>query len=102
VCCGIEDRHNQVESVARHADQVTRLLGMPVGAVWPLLVVHGSRISGGRLEARASAWPGVVHVLGPDYLVPTLASAPQGRDPRAAAALARRVAAALPPYPGGA
>lgn len=98
VHCGTEDRHGQVEKVARYAAHAARLLGMPAGAVWPLLVVHGSRISGGHLAARAEAWGGAVHVLGPDYLVPTLAAAPKARNPRAAATLARRVAEALPPY----
>jgi len=98
VHCGGEDRHDQVEKVARYAAHVTRLLGMPAGTVWPLLVVHGSRIRGGHLKARAEAWDGVVHVLGPEYLVPTLAAAPKTRDSRAAAALARRVAEVLPPY----
>jgi hypothetical protein len=99
VHCGAEDRHSQVEAVARYASRVAALLGMP-GRVWPLLVVHGSRIAGGRLEARAPGWDGVVHVLGPDWLVPTLASAPSVRHPRAAAELAVRVGRVLPPYAG--
>lgn len=105
VCCGMEDRHEQVEKVAKYAAHVARLLGLPAGMVWPLLVVHGSRIVPppplpvGRLEARAEKWPGVVHVLGPQYLVPTLASGPVGVDKGRAAALAWRVAGVLPPYP---
>ncbi|CQR59237.1 nuclease-related domain-containing protein [Streptomyces leeuwenhoekii] len=99
VCCGVEDRHGQIEAVARYAARVAQVLGMPTGSVWPLLVVHGSPISGGRLEARAPAWPGPVYVLGPDWLVPTLAQAPAGQNPQRAAQLAARVAAALPPYP---
>jgi Nuclease-related domain len=98
VHCGPEDRHRQVEAVASYAKRVGRALGLPDGSVWPLLVVHGSPITGGRLEARAPGWDGVVHVLGPEWLVPTLASAPQARDRRAAAALARRVDELLPPY----
>ena len=98
VHCGMEDRHDQVEKVARYAAHVGRLLGAPAGVVWPLLVVHGSRIRGGHLQARVPEWAGVVHVLGPDYLVPTLTAAPKMRDPGRAAALARRVAATLPPY----
>jgi len=98
VHCGGEDRHDQVEKVARYAAHVTKLLRMPRGTVWPLLVVHGSRIRGGWLKAGSQAWGGVVHVLGPDYLVPVLAAAPGTRDPGRAAALARRVAEALPPY----
>jgi hypothetical protein len=102
VHCGTEDRHGQVEAVARYADRVARAAGLPVSAVWPLLVVHGSPIDGGRLEARVEAWPGPVWVLGSELLVPTLAASPQGRDPVRAAALAAHVARVLPPYPGGA
>ncbi len=102
VHCGDEDRHGQVEAVARYAARLHAALRVPGVVVWPLLVVHGSRIVGGRLEARAEAWPGVVHVLGPDWLVPTLAAAPSGVDPGRAAALAARVDRVLPPYvPGG-
>lgn len=108
VFCGVEDRHVQVEKVAGYASRVARLVGMPAEHVWPLLVVHGSRIVSppdgegrtvGRLEVRAPKWPGPVHVLGPAWLVPTLARAGTGRDPVRAAALARHVAGVLPPYP---
>jgi len=98
VHCGTEDRHGQIEAVAGYAARVARVLDMDVRAVWPLLVVHGSRIADGRLEARAPGWPGPVHVLGPEWLVPTLANAPKGRDPVRAGQLAARVAAVLPPY----
>lgn len=98
VCCGAEDRHGQIEAVAGYAARVARVLGMDAGAVWPLLVVHGSRIVGGRLEARAERWPGPVHVLGPEWLVSTLAAAPKVRDPRRAGELAQRVGRVLPPY----
>lgn len=98
VFCGTEDRHRQVEAVASYATRVARVLDMPTRSVWPLLVVHGSRIAGGRLQARAEAWPGPVWVLGPDWLVPTLAAAPGGRDPRRAEELHARVARALPAY----
>jgi hypothetical protein len=100
VHCGAEDRHGQIEAVARYASRVAQAVGVPAGSVWPLLVVHGSPIPGGRLEARADAWSGPVWVLGPDWLVPTLAAAPDGRDPARAAALAARVAGVLPPYVG--
>lgn len=100
VCCGTEDRHGQIEAVARYAARVARLTGMPAGSVWPLLVVHGSLVAGDRLEARAPAWDGPVWVLGPAWLVPTLAGAPAGRDPVRAAGLAARVARVLPPYVG--
>jgi hypothetical protein len=100
VCCDLEDRHGQVEAVARYAGTVARLLGLPAGAVWPLLVVHGSPIEGGRLEARAEGWDGPVHVLGPALLVPTLAQAPKVRDRRRAAVLSAHVARVLPPHEG--
>lgn len=98
VHCGGEDRHGEVEKVARYAATVGRLLGLPAGAVWPVLVVHGSPIAGGVLDARVSGWAGPVWVLGPDRLVPALAAAPSGWSWRRTAGLRRRVAAALPPY----
>lgn len=98
VYCGPENRHDQVEKVARHAARLETALGVPGIRVWPLLVVHGSTIRGGRLEARARDWAGIVHVLGPDWLVPTLmASVKSGPDPAAAAWLAGRVNQVLPP-----
>ncbi|MDX2996402.1 nuclease-related domain-containing protein [Streptomyces scabiei] len=100
VHCGVEDRHGQVEAVASYAARVAEVLGLPASAVWPLLVVHGSLIRGGRLEARAPRWEGVVHVLGPEFLVPTLANSPTAWNPQAAAALAEHVARVLPPYEG--
>lgn len=98
VCCGGEDRHGQIEKVAGYAARVQVALAVPGVVVWPLLVVHGSPIAGGRLEARAPGWDGPVWVLGPDLLVPTLAAAPSGRDARRAAMLAGRVDAVLYPY----
>jgi hypothetical protein len=98
VHCGTDDRHGQIEAVAGYASRVARALDMEARSVWPLLVVHGSRIQGGRLEVRAARWPGPVHVLGPEWLVPTLASAPKRRDPVRAGQLAARAAAVLPPY----
>jgi hypothetical protein len=97
----LEDRHGQVEAVARYAARTAQALRMPGVVVWPLLVVHGSPVAGrGRLEARAPGWDGPVWVLGPELLVPTLASAPAGRDPRRAAVLAARVGEVLRPYEG--
>jgi hypothetical protein len=101
VHCGDQDRHGQIAAVASYAQRAARALGMPAEAVWPLLVIHGSRIQGGRLEARAPGWGGIVHVLGPEFLVPTLAGAPQGRDQRRAAAVASRVDQVLRPYGEG-
>lgn len=101
VHCGTQDRHDQVVKVAGYAAAVQRALGLPGVTVWPLLVVHGSRIQGGRLEARVSGWDGVVHVLGPDWLVPTLLAAPKVRDPRRADAVLARVDSVLRPYGEG-
>lgn len=98
VCVGREDRHRQVEAVARYASRAGQALGVPGVVVWPLLVVHGSWVAGGRLEARVPGWDGPVWVLGPDFLVPTLAKAPAGRDPVRAGQLARRVDEVLAPY----
>jgi len=108
VFCGHEDRQEEVEKAARAAARLERALAVPGVRVWPLLVVHGSRIvqrpplPQGRLEARAAAWDGIVHVLGPEYLVPTLVkSAAKGRPDRARAVwLAQRVDRVLPAHPG--
>jgi hypothetical protein len=97
VHCGLEDRHDQIEAVARYAARVDRVLGMPGVAVWPLLVIHGSRIRGGYLPAPV-AGGGVVHVLSVERLVPELVKAARGMDPAAAGVLARRVTAVLPPH----
>ncbi|MCL8016904.1 nuclease-related domain-containing protein [Streptomyces sp. AS02] len=101
VHCGVQDRHEQVEKVAGYASAVQAALGLRSVVVWPLLVVHGSPIAGGRLEVRVPGWDGVVHVLGPDYLVPTLATAPKVRDVRRAAAVVARVDSVLRPYGEG-
>ncbi|MCX4606786.1 NERD domain-containing protein [Streptomyces anulatus] len=104
VHCGTEgrdpryDRQNEVDAVASYARRVSRALGMPGVVVWPLLVIHGSPIAGGRLEAAAPDWAGVVHVVGPARLVPTLAAAPKVHDPVRAAAVAARVDRVLLPY----
>lgn len=105
VYCGLEDRQEQVEKAARAAARLEAVSGV---RVWPLLVVHGSRIvqpppaPQGRLEARVQAWDGIVHVLGPDWLVPTLLASVRGRtDPRRAAAVAARVDSVLRPYGDG-
>jgi hypothetical protein len=102
VYCEAEDRHGEAVKVAKYAATVGRLLGLPAGAVWPVLVVHGSPVAGGVLEARVQGWPGPVWVLDPSRLVPALAAAPSGWSWRRAALLAARVARTLPPYAGGA
>ncbi|MFG2276724.1 nuclease-related domain-containing protein [Streptomyces chartreusis] len=101
VHCGTQDRHEQVVKVAGYADAVQAALGLSGVTVWPLLVVHGSPITGGRLEVRVPGRDGPVHVLGPGYLVPTLAVAPRVRDPRHAEAVAARVDVVLRPYGEG-
>jgi hypothetical protein len=100
--CDAEDRHGEAEKVAKYAATVGRLLGLPAGVVWPVLVVHGSPVADGVLEARVEGWAGPVWVLDPVRLVPALKAAPSGRNRRAAAALAQLVACTLPPYAGGA
>jgi hypothetical protein len=105
--CGSEDRHDQVEKAVRAAGRLERAVAVPGVRVWPLLVVHGSRIvpppgsplPPGRLEVRAAGWNGVVHVLGPQWLVPVLAAASKSRDPERAAELVRRVDRVLPARP---
>lgn len=98
VYCGDEDRHGQVEKVAGYAERISRALGLPGVKVLPLLVVHGSPVAGGHLDVRMPGMTDPVYVLGPDWLVPTLAAAPKARDPRRAAAVAARVDAVLHPY----
>ena len=100
VWCGEEDRHEQIEAVARYADRLQTALGVPGVMVWPLLVIHGSPIAGGRLEVRAEAWPGPVWVLGPDWLVPTLASAPKAVDAVRAGVVVARLGQVLSPAVG--
>ncbi|MFJ5294483.1 nuclease-related domain-containing protein [Streptomyces sp. NPDC088348] len=96
VCCGTDDRHGQIEKVAEYARLVEVAVGVPGVSVQPLVVVHGSRIPGGHLTAPVPG--GSVLVVGTDWLVPTLAAAVRGRDPRRAAALAARVDQVLHPY----
>jgi hypothetical protein len=102
VRCGAEDRHDQVEAVAGYARRVARMVRVPEAMVLPLIVVHGSPVAGGYLAARVDGWDGPVHVLGPNWLVPTLATAPRGPDARRGDALAERAAQVFPPYLGGA
>lgn len=98
VRCGHDERHDEVEKVADYARRVRTALLMPGVRVLPMLVVHGSPVVGGHLEARVDGWPEVVHVLGPDWLVPTLAWAPQGADTGRAFRVAVRVEQVLQPY----
>jgi hypothetical protein len=98
VHCGLEDRHDEVEKVVKYARLVEAALSMPGVSVLPLLVVHGSPVAGGHLEAWVTGWDGPVYVLGPDRLLPTLASAPKVTDARRAAAVLARVDSVLLPY----
>lgn len=100
VHCGRDDRHGQITAVARYAGRLDRALGLPGVQVLPLLVVHGSRVRDGFLKARAAGWDGVVYVLSPEYLVPTLVAAPKEVDRRRAAALVRHVDRVLPDVSG--
>lgn len=96
VCCGREDRHKQITAVARYASRLERALNVPGVRVLPLLVVHGSRVRGGFLTARVEGQE--VHVLGPEFLVPTLKKAPEEVNLARAWALAAHVERVLPPY----
>jgi hypothetical protein len=96
--CESEDRHGEAEKVARYAGTVARLLGLPEGAVWPVLVIHGSTVAGGRLQVGVAGRSGPVHVLAAETLVPVLKAAPTGRNRAAKRELARRVDQVLPPY----
>lgn len=98
VHCGTEDRHTKVQLVAEYALLVDQALSLPGVAVWPLLVVHGSQVAGGQLEARVNGWDGPVYVLGPELLLPRLAGVPKGWDPLRAQAVADRVDSVLLPY----
>ncbi|WP_392838702.1 nuclease-related domain-containing protein [Streptomyces sp. LN500] len=101
VHCGAEDRHTKVQKVAEYALLVDQALKLPGVAVWPLLVVHGSPVAGGQLEARVPGWDGPVYVLSPELLLPRLAGAPKGWDPRRAETVAARVDSVLLPYTEG-
>ncbi|MFB7222417.1 nuclease-related domain-containing protein [Streptomyces sp. NPDC056227] len=102
VHCGAEDRHTQVRKVAEYALLVQQALKLPGVAVWPLLVVHGSKVAGGQLEARVPGWDGPMYVLGPEELLPRLAGAPTVWDPRRADEVTARVDSMLLPYTEGA
>ncbi|MCX4911859.1 NERD domain-containing protein [Streptomyces sp. NBC_00878] len=100
VHCGTEDRHQQIEKVASYARRAAQRLSLPADAVWPLVVVHGSQVTGGVLKASAAEFPGPVWVVSPAQMVSMLLESGRrhGRDDRAAADLAERVARVFPPY----
>ena len=96
VRCG-NDRHDQVEAVARYARLVEAALNLPGVAVVPLIVVHGSPVAPGGLEAPVP--DGTVWVLGADQVVARLQAAVRTLpDQHRAAALDVRVKAVLSPY----
>lgn len=99
VYCGNEDRHDQIEAVGRYADRVAERLSMPGLKMWPMVVVHGSWVRGGRLVVPVKGGR-TVFVLSGERLVPELLAASNAINSKAANALAARVAAVLPPYPG--
>ncbi|MFJ1900471.1 nuclease-related domain-containing protein [Streptomyces sp. NPDC088115] len=98
VFCGAEDRHGQVEKAVKYARLIEAAMNMPGVAVLPVMVVHGSPVAGGFLQARVTGWEGPVYVLSPDLLLPTLAGAPKVTDARRATAVVARVDSVLLPY----
>lgn len=96
VHCGPDDRHGQVEKVASYAHAVAAVLGLPVAHVRPLVVVHGSPVAGGHLEAVTPYGP--VYVLPPGLLVSSLAAAPGLPDQVRARLLADHVGSVITPY----
>ncbi|MFF4338133.1 nuclease-related domain-containing protein [[Kitasatospora] papulosa] len=92
-----DDRHDQVEAVARYARLVEAALNLPGVAVVPLIVVHGSPVAPGGLEAPVLG--GTVWVLGAGEVVRRLREAVQTLPNRhRAQALDARVKAVLSPY----
>jgi hypothetical protein len=105
VCCRVEDRHGQVEvedrhgqveKVSRYANRIARAVGVP--EVVAVILVHGSPVAGGYLEARVPGLPRPVYVLTPDTALTVLSAAPQHRDPARAAQVAAAVDRVLHPY----
>ncbi|WP_405608259.1 nuclease-related domain-containing protein [Streptomyces sp. NBC_01508] len=96
VYCGPDDRHNQVEKVASYAQAVAGVAGLRPAAVRPLIVVHGSPVAGGFLEVMTPH--GLVRVLSPESLVPTLVNGAGAADLWRAGALAEQVGRVLSPY----
>lgn len=92
-----DDRHGQVEAVARYASLVEAALGLPGVAVLPLIVVHGSPVAAGGLKAPVSG--GTVWVLGAGQVVPRLRQAVRTLpDRHRAAGLVGEVDRVLRPY----
>ena len=92
-----DDRHDQVEAVARYARLVQAALGAPGVTVLPLVIVHGSPVDVSGLEAPVSG--GTVWVLGAGQVVPRLRGAVRTLPDRyRAGALAGQVDRVLRPY----
>ena len=91
--CGGEDRTGEAEKAARYASLVAAAVGVEV---WPLLIVHGSRIHGGHLEVDTMS--GQVQVVGVDQAVRVLRAAPAGWSWSRARQTAGRVDGVLRPY----
>ncbi|AKG46259.1 nuclease-like protein [Streptomyces xiamenensis] len=92
---GAEDRTDRVESALYESRTVAGVLGRPVATV---VVVHGARVTGGRITL-----PGAT-IVPADSLLALLRQIDResGRrpDPGAVRALMERAEAGLPPYPG--
>lgn len=91
--CGGEDRTTEAEKAARYAHLVADAVGVPV---WPLLIVHGSRVQGRHLEVVTVS--GRVQVVGVDQAVRVLRAGPAGWSWSRARRVAGRVDGALRPY----
>lgn len=98
LCCGLKDRHEEAEKVARYADLVGEAVGVPGVMVWPLLIVHGSPVQGGHVQVATAA--GAVQVVAADQVQRVLRAAPQGWSWTRARYVARRVNVVVRPYSG--
>ena len=91
--CGGEDRTTEAEKAARYAALVAAAVGVQV---WPLLIVHGSRVQGRHLEVVTVS--GRVQVVAVDQAVRVLRAAPAGWSWSRARQTAGRVDEVLRPY----
>ncbi|MGW2725644.1 nuclease-related domain-containing protein [Streptomyces sp. NPDC001492] len=98
LCCGTDDRHGEAEKVARYAALIGEALGLPV-AVWPVLIIHGSPVSGGHLQVATAH--GVVQVVAAGEIRRVLRAGPQGWSWSRARRVAARVDVVLRPYQDG-
>ncbi|MFF8544779.1 nuclease-related domain-containing protein [Streptomyces werraensis] len=91
--CGGEDRTGEAEKAARYASLVAGAVGVQV---WPLLIVHGSRVAGGHVQVGTESGP--VQVVGVDQAVRVLRAAPAGWSWPRARGVTVRVDEVLSPY----